>query len=120
MLAVRDVGEKPVGAPKARNLFGDLVALALDEGNPVSAVAFGEFLDFSERQPRLLTDLDHPGLADRLIVVGAVARGQPAWPQQPDILPMAQDMSGDRERRRCVADPLALIGHDFPFTSGRP
>lgn len=115
-----DVLEELVGAPKVRNLLGDLGTLALDERDSASAVTPGEFLDLGERQPRLLTDLDHPGLADRLVVVGTVPRREPARPQQPDILPVPQDVCGDRERGRRVADPLAGVGHDFPFTSGRP
>jgi len=44
-----DVREELVGEPKARNLLGDLGALALDERDPVSAVAPGEFLDVGQR-----------------------------------------------------------------------
>jgi len=49
MLAMGDMGKKLVGEPKARNLLGDLGALALDERDPLAAVASGEFLDLGER-----------------------------------------------------------------------
>jgi hypothetical protein len=38
-----------IGEPKAGDLLGDLRAFALDEGDPVPAVAPAEFFDFSER-----------------------------------------------------------------------
>jgi hypothetical protein len=41
--------EEFIGEPKAGDLLGDLRAFALDEGDPVSAVAPAEFFDFSER-----------------------------------------------------------------------
>jgi hypothetical protein len=46
---MRDVREELVGAPKVRNLLGDLRTLALDERNPFSAAAPGEFLDLGQR-----------------------------------------------------------------------
>jgi hypothetical protein len=48
VLAMGDVREKLVGEPKARDLLGNPGALALYEGDPVCAVAPGEFLDLSE------------------------------------------------------------------------
>jgi hypothetical protein len=41
--------EEFVGEPKAGDLLGDLRAFALNEGDPVRAVAPAEFFDFSER-----------------------------------------------------------------------
>src|SRR5262249_31891732 len=120
VLAVGDVREKLVGEPQAGDLRGDLRTLVFDEGDPVPAVADAEFLDFSERQPRALTDLDHSGLADRLVVVGPVSRREPVRPEQADVLPMPQHVGGDLQRGRRVADALGFSGHIRPFTSGRP
>src|SRR3984893_3839078 len=49
-----------------------------------------------------------------------MSRREPAGPKQPDILPVPQDVWGDRKRGCRVADPLSLLGHVLPFTSGRP
>ncbi len=49
MVAMSDVCKEFVSEPKAGDLLGDLRALALDEGDPVAAVADAEFFDFSER-----------------------------------------------------------------------
>jgi len=46
---MRDVRKKLVSKSKAGNLLGDLGALALDERNPLSPVAYGEVLDLGER-----------------------------------------------------------------------
>ena len=113
MLAVRDVRKKLVREPKARNLLSDLRSLVLDQRDSFPAIAPGEFLDLGQRKSRLLTDLDHPGLTDGLLVVGAMAGRQPAWPQQAEVLPVAQDVCGDTERCRRVADALTGVGHDF-------
>jgi hypothetical protein len=43
-----DVREKLVGQPKAGDLFGNPGTLSLYEGDPVCAVAPGEFLDLGE------------------------------------------------------------------------
>ena len=44
-----DVREEFVGEPKAGDLLGDLRAFALDEGDPVPAVAPAERFDFGQR-----------------------------------------------------------------------
>jgi hypothetical protein len=48
VLAMGNVREEPVGKPKAGHLLGKLGALALDEVDPLTAIAPGEFLDLSE------------------------------------------------------------------------
>jgi hypothetical protein len=48
MFAMSDVRQELIGEPKARNLISDLGALALDEGDPVVAVAAGKLLDVGE------------------------------------------------------------------------
>jgi hypothetical protein len=48
MLAMGDVRKELVSEPKARNLLGELGALALDERDPVFAIAPGEFFDLGE------------------------------------------------------------------------
>jgi hypothetical protein len=49
VLTVGDVREEVVGEPKAGDLLGDLRTLAVDEGDPVPAVADAEFFDLGER-----------------------------------------------------------------------
>jgi hypothetical protein len=76
--ARHDVREELVGAPNSSEVLGEFGALEFDEFDALRSVARAECTDVGKRQPGPLADLNHPGLADRLLVVGAVARAQPA------------------------------------------
>jgi hypothetical protein len=70
------VCEELVGAPNSSEVLGEFGALEFDELDAFRTVARAQGTDVGKRQPSALADLDHPGLPDRLFVVGTVARAQ--------------------------------------------
>jgi glyoxylase-like metal-dependent hydrolase (beta-lactamase superfamily II) len=115
VVAADDVREEVVGKLDARHLPGELCPFGLDQRDSTFPITRPELTDFGERQARALTDLDHPGLTDRLVVVHAVSRTQPGRTQQANVLPVPEHVRGHSKHCCCVADALFTHRHISPL-----